>query len=194
MADIEINPLLTSADRHAFLNFSWSIYKNDPLRVPALLPEWRDRIDPNIGVFFRQGVADFFIARRGGVVVGTICAAEDCRANAERGQKECVFGFFNFIQDEGVFAALLETVIAWAQARGLDTITGPYQLDFEDSYGVLVEGRDRPPMHSRPSIVITHSPRQALDSLEECQVSAEVVRGSGFVASQVDANIADLVA
>jgi hypothetical protein len=26
-----------------------------------------------------------------------------------------------------------------------DRLTGPFHLDYEDSYGILVEGRDRPP-------------------------------------------------
>jgi GNAT superfamily N-acetyltransferase len=52
--------------------------------------------------------------------------------------------FFNYIEDYDVFCALLDCVRGWAQARGLDTISGPFNLDYEDSYGVLVEGRDRP--------------------------------------------------
>ena len=71
------------------------------------------------GVFFKRGEADFFIAWRDGVPVGTICAAEDRQANAERGDHECVFGFFNFIEDYSVMEALLQ------RATGLGSCTRP---------------------------------------------------------------------
>jgi hypothetical protein len=37
--------------------------------------------------------------------------------------------------------------------RGLSTLTGPFNLDYEDGYGVLVAGRDRP-----GALLIGHSP------------------------------------
>ena len=73
--------------------------------------------------------------------------------NAARGAKECVFGFFDFIDEYAVYTALLARAAAWAAARGLDGLTGPYNLDYEDGYGVLVEGRDRP-----PALMCGHSP------------------------------------
>ena len=97
------------------------------------------------GLFPTRCSADFFIAWRGSQPVGTICAAEDRKANAERGVRDCVFGFFNFIEDYEVMECLLSRTADWAASRGLDALTGPFNLDYEDSYGILVEGRDRPP-------------------------------------------------
>jgi GNAT superfamily N-acetyltransferase len=64
-----------------------------------------------------------------------------------------VFGFLEYIQDYTVFEALVNRVVQWAQDRGLNALFGPFNLDYEDSYGVLVEGRDRP-----PAIMCGHSP------------------------------------
>jgi hypothetical protein len=153
MSAITILPLRGRADRRTFLTFPWRIYKHDSLWVPPLLPDWAERIDPRRGVFFKRGTADCFIAWRDGEPVGTICAAEDRQANLERGLKECVFGFFNFIEDYTVMEALLAQASGWAQAHGLDTLTGPFNLDYEDAYGVLVEGRDRP-----PALLCGHTP------------------------------------
>ena len=161
MSDIAVQPVRTQAERKTFLNFPWRIFKGDPLWVPPLLPDWAERIDPARGVFFQRGEADFFIAWRGKQPVGTVCAAEDRRANANRGMRECVFGFLNFVEDYTVFEALLGAVRQWAQSRGLDTLTGPYNLDYEDSYGILVEGRDRP-----PALLCGHTPPYYLDFVE----------------------------
>jgi GNAT superfamily N-acetyltransferase len=170
---INVAPITTRQDRMIFLNFPWTIYQTDPLWVPPLLPDWSERIDPARGIFFKRGTADFFIARKDGKPVGTICAAEDKLANAERGVKECVFGFFDFIEDYRVFSVLLETVVNWALARGLDTLTGPFNLDYEDSYGVLVEGRDRPPV-----LMCGHAPQYYLLFYE--QYRFEPARGDNI--------------
>jgi GNAT superfamily N-acetyltransferase len=161
MSEINVLPVLTRREKRIFLNFPWQIYKNDPLWVPPLMPDWKERIDPRRGVFFKRGEADFFIAWRDGKPVGTICAAEDHQSNAERGDHECVFGFFNFIEDYAVMEALLGRVRDWAHGRGLNTLTGPYNLDYEDSYGILVEGRDRP-----PALMCGHTPPYYLDFVE----------------------------
>ena len=161
MNAIELRPVQTRRERQIFLTFPWRIYKNDPLWVPPFFPDWKSRIDPARGVFFQRGEAEFFIAWRSGHPVGTICAAEDHKANRETGHRECVFGFFNFIEDYAVMAALLDHVRTWAKARGLETMAGPFNLDYEDSYGILVEGRDRP-----PALMCGHTPPYYLPFVE----------------------------
>jgi len=154
MSAIEIRPVNTARDRRAFLTFPWRIYQDDPLWVPPLLPELRKRIDPERGAFFKRGgEAAFFIAWRNGEPVGTICAAEDEFANEQRDRHECLFGFFEYVQDYAVFEALLNRAIAWAKGRDLNALWGPFNLDYEDRYGVLIEGRDRP-----PALLCGHTP------------------------------------
>ncbi len=161
MNDVVVRPIRTRSERQTFLTFPWRIFKDDPLWVPPLLSDWAERIDPVCGVFFQRGEVEFFIAWRGNQPVGTICAAEDHRSNADRNLRECVFGFFNFIDDYTVFEALLGKVREWAQTRGLDALTGPYNLDYEDSYGILVEGRDRP-----AALLCGHTPPYYLGFVE----------------------------
>lgn len=159
---VEIRPVRTRRERRAFLTFPWKIYRGDPLWVPPLLPERKRVMDPQRGAFFRRGgEAEFFIAWRGGQPVGTICAAEDKFANERRQTRECIFGFFEYVEDYAVFEALLGRVIAWARQRGLNALRGPFNLDYEDSYGVLLEGRDRP-----PAIFCGHTPPYYRDFME----------------------------
>ena len=153
MTPIIVRPVQTARERKTFLTFPWRIFKGDPLWVPPLLPDWAERIDPQRGVFFKRGSAECFIAWRDGQPVGTICAAEDRQANAERNTPDCVFGFFNFIEAYPVMEALLAQARAWAAARGLNRLTGPFNLDYEDGYGILVAGRDRP-----PALLCGHTP------------------------------------
>lgn len=153
MSAITVRPVRSASDKRVFLTFPWRIYRHDPLWVPPLLPDWAERIDPKRGVFFKRGDAEFFIAWRDEQPVGTICAAEDREENDVRHARECVFGFFNFIEDYAVMETLLARAREWAQGRGLDALTGPFNLDYEDSYGILIEGRDRP-----PALMCGHTP------------------------------------
>lgn len=154
MTDIEVRPVRTARERRLFLTLPWRVYKDDPLWVPPLLPERAKTIDPERGSFFKRGgEADFFVAWRGGKPVGTICAAEDPPTNENRGTRECVFGFFEYLEDYEAFEALIQCVIDWARPRRLNAIWGPFNLDYEDGYGVLVEGRDRP-----PALLCGHTP------------------------------------
>jgi len=151
---IQIRPVSGRRERRLFLTFPWRIYRGDPLWVPPLLPDRRRTVDPRHGTFFRRGgAAEFFIAWRGRTPVGTICCGEDPEANAHRTWRDAVIGFFECVNDEEVAAALFDHAAAWARGRGLDTLYGPYNLDYENGYGVLIEGRDRP-----PAILCGHTP------------------------------------
>jgi GNAT superfamily N-acetyltransferase len=154
VSSLEIRSVRTAGQRRTFLTFPWRIYRGDSLWVPPLLPERAKTIDPQRGAFFKRGgEAEFFIAWRDGQPVGTICAAEDKFANEQRGARECVFGFFEYVEDYAVFEALLNHAVEWARQRDLNALWGPFNLDYEDSYGVLLEGWDRP-----PALLCGHTP------------------------------------
>jgi GNAT superfamily N-acetyltransferase len=153
MSKIEILPVETAAQRKDFATFPWQIYRNDPLWVPPLLNERIKAIDPDRGVFFQRGVAEFFMALKDGKLAGTICCADDQATNFARGLKDCMIGFFECIQDQEVARALYDHARRWAVKHGLESLYGPFNLDYEDGYGVLIEGRDRPPV-----ILCGHTP------------------------------------
>lgn len=153
MTALNVRPVVTERDKQVFLEFPWEIYRDDPLWVAPILSDRAASIDPEKGPFFKRGEAQFFIAWRAEKPVGTICAGEDFATNRRRGLNECIFGFFECIDDQEVFTALINAVTDWARGRGLDTLFGPFNLDYENSYGVLIEGRDRP-----PAILCGHTP------------------------------------
>ncbi len=150
---IEVRPVRSTRERRLFLTFPWRIYSKDPLWVPPLLSEREKVLDPKRGLFYRNGYADLFLAWKDGRPAGTICCAEDTADTAVRGHAECLFGFFESIADYAVAEALFRRAEEWARGRGMPAIYGPYNLDREDSRGILVEGYDRP-----PAILCGHNP------------------------------------
>ena len=153
MTDIVLRSVQNRADQRRFLTFPWKIYQKDPLWVPPLLPERMDMLDPQKGVFVQRGDVELFMAYQGDRLVGTICVGEDPPTNLNRGTKECVFGFLEYIEDFDVFQSLISKAQEWGRERGLDTLYGPWNLDYENGYGVLVEGRDAP-----PALMCGHTP------------------------------------
>jgi GNAT superfamily N-acetyltransferase len=162
MSEIEVRKVKNKRELNTFLTFPWKIYKNDPLWVPPILADRYKVVDPEKGVFFQRGTAEFFIAWRDGKPVGTICAAIDFKANDFVNLKDCVFGFFEFINDRQVANALLDHVKGWAKDHDLTSLHGPFNLDYEDGYGILLEGRDRP-----PAILCGHTPDYYVGILDD---------------------------
>ncbi len=160
---VMIKKVVSHLDRRRLLIFPWKVYQDDPLWVPPLLPEKMNVIHPKKGVFFERGQAEFFLAYKNGKICGTICVGEDPPTNQFRGKKECIFGFLEYIEDYEVFSALIEQARNWGKQKGLEILYGPWNLDYEDSYGVLVDGRDEP-----PALMCGHTPgyyQEFMDSL-----------------------------
>ncbi|MBN2083745.1 MAG: GNAT family N-acetyltransferase [Anaerolineales bacterium] len=158
---VEVRSVQTARDRRSFLTFPWRIYSKDPLWVPPLLPEREKVIDPKRGLFFKQGYAELFIAWKDGKPAGTISCAEDEADSRERGHAECMFGFFECVEEYAVAEALLGRAEDWARTRRMSAIYGPFNLDREDSRGILVEGYDRP-----PAMLCAHHPPYYRDFCE----------------------------
>jgi GNAT superfamily N-acetyltransferase len=144
MPDIQVLPVRTSRERRLFLTFPWRIYKGDTLWVPPLLSERTKLIAPQRGKFFEDGYADLFLAWKDGRPVGTICCSEDQSATKSRGWGECLIGLFECVDDYTAAEALFARATSWAREHSLVRVLGTYNLDREDSRGILVDGRDRP--------------------------------------------------
>jgi len=154
MQKMDIRRVSSRRDRKTFAVFPWRIYKGDPLWVPPLLNDRLKTMNPKKGPFFEHGTAEFFIAWKNGKPVGTICVAIDEKANQTVNKQECVFGFFECVNNAEIAQALLDHAVFWAKDHGLTSLYGPFNLDYEDGYGILLGGRDQPPAimcgHTQP--------------------------------------------
>ena len=145
MTSIRVAPIRNARERRLFLTFPWQIYKGDPLWVPPLITERARTIDPQRGLFFKDGRAEIFLAWQNGRPAGSIACAEDRNTTRARGVGECLVGFFECVDDYAVAKALFDQAADWAVGHDLPSLFGTFNLNREDSRGVLIEGRDRPP-------------------------------------------------
>lgn len=152
-SEIQIVPVQTRADYRDLIMLPWKIYRNDPQWVAPLISQQKVLFDKKKHPFFEHSQADFFLARRGKEVVGSIAAILNNRHNQIHNENVGFFGFFETINDYSVAEKLLDTVMAWAQKQQLDYIRGPENYSQNEVCGLLVDGFDTPPV-----ILMAHNP------------------------------------
>jgi GNAT superfamily N-acetyltransferase len=148
-----IYPVQSVTDQHNFYNFAWRVYQDDPNWVPHLWPQRKAYLDRK-AAFFSYGEGEFWLAKRGREVVGTIGTAIDASQNQHKGWKAALFGFFEVLPGDYVAAqALWDHASQWARARGMEELHGPYSFSGNDDPGFLIEGFECP-----PAIMMGHNP------------------------------------
>ncbi|MDO5580480.1 MAG: GNAT family N-acetyltransferase [Planctomycetia bacterium] len=140
---IEVN---TKRDLEKFIDFPWTVYKNDPNWVPPLKMDLRSRLDPQKHPFYLHGWAKKLIAVEGNRVLGRILVADDPRYNEENGTNQGTFGFFESIDDQNTANALLGRAGDLLKDRGRGRIFGPVEYSTNYECGSLIDGFDSPPV------------------------------------------------
>ena len=146
---VTIQPVVTKADRKAFVDFAFTRYANDPNWVPPLKDEVHGLINPKSNPWFGHAEAVFLLAKRGGKVVGRISAQVDQLVLAmpvEQGGGPGVghWGMFE-AEDAETAAALIAAAEQWLRDKGMTRAIGPMSLSVWDEPGLLVKGADHPP-------------------------------------------------
>jgi GNAT superfamily N-acetyltransferase len=118
--------------------------------IPQLRLERYLFLNRRMNAFFTHGEAEYFLARRGGRVVGRITAQLNRASNDYHDRRWGNFGFLEFEDDQEVVDALLASAEAWCRAKGMERMVGPMDFTMNDESGVLIEGFEREPMIRQP--------------------------------------------
>jgi GNAT superfamily N-acetyltransferase len=150
---LSIRPVETKADRHAFVNLAWDVYRDDPAWVPPLKDEVRGLITPGKNPWFEHAKAKFWLAERGGKPVGRISAQVDELVLEHMGKGTGQWGMLETSDPEAA-SALIATAEDWLREQGMTSALGPISLSIWDEPGLEIEGFDEPPTvmmgHHRP--------------------------------------------
>jgi hypothetical protein len=152
-APITVRPVETKADRQAFVNLAWDVYRDDPAWVPPLKDEVHGLITPGKNPWFEHAKAKFWLATRDGKVVGRISAQVDELVQQHMGAGTGQWGMLETTDGEAA-AALIATAEGWLREQGMTSAMGPISLSIWDEPGLEIEGFDEPPTammgHHRP--------------------------------------------
>ncbi len=151
---IRIQQHLPGANLAPFIQVGHTLFREDPVWVPPLHMELRDRLTPAKNPFFQHADATLFTAHQGDRLVGRCSAQVDYEHLRLHRDETGFFGFLDTIDSQEVVDALLRRAESWLRARGMKHVRGPYSLSINEEVGTLVEGFDTPPMilmpHSLP--------------------------------------------
>ena len=140
---VTIIPVKTRKELKQFIRFNYELYKDNPYSVPDLYEDMLNTLEHKRNAAFEFCEAEYFLAIRDGKIVGRVAAIINKRANKKWDIKAVRFGWIDFIDDEEVSKALLDTVEQWGRERGMSEIQGPLGFTDLDPEGMLVEGFDR---------------------------------------------------
>ncbi|MGH6658361.1 MAG: N-acetyltransferase, partial [Sphingomicrobium sp.] len=153
MSALTLRPVETRADRNAFVDFVWDVYRDDPAWVPPLKGEVHALLDPARNPWFEHARAQLWLAERCGKIVGRISAQVDDLVQQHMGLGIGQWGMFEALDGEAA-AALIDTAEQWLRDQGMKTSLGPISLSIWDEPGLEIEGNSEPPSvmmgHHRP--------------------------------------------
>jgi hypothetical protein len=153
MSSISIRPVATKADRKAFVDFAWEVYREDPAWVPPLKVEVRGLLSPKKNPWFEHAKATLFLAERDGKPVGRISAQVDELVLEHMGAGTGQWGMFEAL-DQDAASKLISTAEDWLRSQGMTRALGPFSLSIWDEPGLEIEGFAEPPTammaHHRP--------------------------------------------
>ena len=144
-ADLTVRPVATKADKKAFIALAYRINADDPNWVPPLKDEVNGLITPGKNPWFEHARAQFFLAERGGRIVGRISAQVDELVLEHMAPGLGQWGMLE-AEDEEAARALLDAAEAWLRDQGMSRSMGPFSLGIWDEPGLLIHGHDHPPM------------------------------------------------
>src|SRR5579859_3949392 len=150
---LTIRTVRSKKDKKDFVDLAWRVYKDDPAWVPPLKDEVHGLITPGKNPWFEHARAEFWLAERGGKVVGRISAQVDDLVQQHMGKGIGNWGMFEVLDGEAA-SVLIETAEDWLRAHEMSSAVGPISLSIWDEPGLEIEGFAEPPTammgHHRP--------------------------------------------
>lgn len=136
---VTIKEIVSKRDLKRFIKFPHHLYKGDPRYIPNLNADEMHCLG-KLNPAFAHCEARYFMAYKDGKEAGRIAGIINYNANSDWNEKNIRFGWFDFIDDIEVSAALLERVADWGREKGMEKINGPWGFSDMDKEGMLVEG------------------------------------------------------
>ena len=138
--DISIKEVKTKKDLMAFIKFPNSLYKECSCYVPPLNNNELDTLSKESNPAFEFCEARYWLAYSDNNVVGRVAGIINDIYNKKHNARYVRFGWLDFIENEDVLKALIQTVENWGKTLKAELIHGPYGFISFDRSGVLIDG------------------------------------------------------
>ncbi|MCR4994686.1 MAG: N-acetyltransferase [Bacteroidales bacterium] len=137
--EIYVKAVSSSREKKDFIGIVDSIYRLIPQYVPDLESDIQEWLNGKVAEGLDFIEMQPFVAYRDGVVAGRVIGIINKQANQRWNISAVRFSMLEFIDDDDVSKALLETIATWGRERGMTTMIGPMGITDFDKEGMLVE-------------------------------------------------------
>ncbi len=153
MTELLIKQVASRREKKQFLEFPWSLYRNDPNWIPPLRADQKGLVGYRPHPFHEINQCQTFLACRGGEVRGRVAAILNQEHIDRYDERRGFFGFFECVDDQEVADGLFDAVREWFAKRDIHCLRGPANPSLNYVLGLLIEGFDSP-----PTFMMTYNP------------------------------------
>jgi GNAT superfamily N-acetyltransferase len=153
MSDVVVKPVAGWRDRRRFIDYPWTLYRDDPNWMPPLRDNQKELLGYKKHPFYKNGEVQTFLAWRNGNVCGRVAGIVNHEHNLLYNERRGFFGFFEAENDPAISTALFDAVRKWLAERNIQKLRGPANPSMNYECGLLIEGFDSP-----PTFMMTYNP------------------------------------
>jgi hypothetical protein len=140
--EIQIRKVSSASDLRKFIAFQYHLYKGNKYWCPQIRMDEKKTLSRKTNPAFEFCEAEYFLAIKGGKIVGRIAGIINHKANERWNEKLVRFGWIDFIDDPEVSVKLIQAVQDWGKEKGMKGIHGPLGFSDMDNEGMLIKGFD----------------------------------------------------
>lgn len=148
---IDILSVSTQSDLRTFIFLPAKLYQNMSRWVPPLYGDEWNLHNPAANPALAHADVIRLLAFQSGKPVGRIMGIIQKKYNEEKDERTARFFQLDCIDDQAVAHALLLNISAWAKARHMEKLIGPYGFSDKDPQGLQIEGNEYLPVLGTPS-------------------------------------------
>jgi len=137
---LEIREVKDRKDLRTFIYLPEKLHADHPKWVPPIYVDDWNYFNKDKNKAFGYCDTLFLLAFRGPECVGRVMGIINARYNEHRNEKTARFGFLETREDAEIVHGLLGRIEAWARAKGMTRVVGPYGFSDQDPEGFMIEG------------------------------------------------------
>ena len=125
MSNLSIQRVVTARQKKQFLQFPWTLYRDDPYWIPPLRGDQKEMVGYKPHPFYARNTAQTFLAYRDGEVCGRIAAILNQGHIVRYNERRGFFGFFECRDDQEAANGLFDAVRRWFADQDIHRLRGP---------------------------------------------------------------------
>ena len=149
---VQVREIKTKKDIKKAVDFVYHLYKDEPNWVPPIRKSELEYFDPQKNPAINKFDGKFYLIFKDGKVAGRFGVAVSHPYNQKVGKKYVRIIRPEFIDDQEVFDAMIDTVRDYGRQRGMELMHGPLSFSNLDQQGLLVQGHE----YLSPTLSVFH--------------------------------------